>query len=147
LIFNGNTLTVGGTSGTSGNIIEALNTTGNPVMSVSYGGALYLKTKTAGSLNAAGSPNTVLTIPIGSNKAFYFDYYVNNSSTGAYRSGTIISITNGSSATFSELSSPDLVASTDDISFNVVISGGTDLVLKAIVLAGTWTVSISARII
>jgi hypothetical protein len=146
LIFNGNTLSVGGTSGTSGSIIEALNTNGDSVMSVNYNGALYLKTKTAGSLNVAGSPNTVLSIPVGTNKAFYFDYYLNNSATGAWRSGTVISITNGTSSNFSELSSPDLGASTDDISFDVYISG-SNLLLRAIVISGTWSVSVSARVV
>jgi hypothetical protein len=57
-----------------------------------------------------------------------------------------MAVTDGTSVTYTETSSPDLGTSTSNITFDVIITGG-DIELVAQIAAGTWDVKVSARII
>jgi hypothetical protein len=62
------------------------------------------------------------------------------------RAGTILCVWNSTSASYTDTSTTDLVASTTDISFQVSSTGGT-VTLRAVVLAGVWNIKVGTRVI
>jgi hypothetical protein len=75
----------------------------------------------------------------------YFDYRVQGAS-NQRRTGTVMTIWDGTNVQFTDTSTPDLNGSTRGIEFNVVISGG-NVVLQSVVTSGTWSVNTGIRII
>ena len=62
------------------------------------------------------------------------------------RTGTIMSVNDGTNSTYTDMSTPDIVGSTKDIQFSTRISG-SDLQLRANVVSGTWDVRVSTEVI
>jgi hypothetical protein len=62
------------------------------------------------------------------------------------RAGTVMTVWDSSSATFNDTSTPDLNGSTLGFVFDVIISG-SNLLLRANVTSGTWSVKVGTRII
>ena len=87
---------------------------------------------------------TISTIPVSSGNSAIFDYYVSDGTN--MRAGTIISVWDSSSSTYTDYSTPDLNGSTAGISLITTISG-TDLLLRASVSSGSWTVKVANKII
>jgi hypothetical protein len=88
---------------------------------------------------------TICTLPVTSGSSAVYDYYV-KSSGGAMRSGQILAVWNGSSATYTEYSTPDLGGSTAPLRFNVRVAG-SDVIVEANVGSGTWNVHVGTRIV
>jgi len=100
----------------------------------------------SGNATGLAATATVMTIPIVNGTSAFFDYYVNNSITGAYRAGTVMCVWNGSNVAYTDTSTTDLVASTAGIEFSVDISG-SDVRLRATITTGTWKVKVGTRVI
>jgi hypothetical protein len=96
--------------------------------------------------NGIVSNSNIYTIPSSSGTSAFFDYYVYNSTTGAYRAGTVLSVWNGSIVSYTDTSTADLVASTSGIEFIVDIVS-TEVRLIASITTGTWKVKIGVKII
>jgi hypothetical protein len=113
---------------------------------LSLTGNYYINSASPTGLNSGSSPYYILSIDKSLGSAAYFDYSVSNTSTGAYRSGTVMTIWNGTNSTYTDTSTPDLGASTLGIEFSTDINGA-NLRLIATVTTGTWSVRIGARVI
>jgi hypothetical protein len=80
------------------------------------------------------------------NSAVY-DYFIQDANIpGVMRSGQIIAVWDGTTATYTEYSTPDLNGTTAPFRFNVTISGA-NVVVEANVSSGTWKVHIGTRIV
>jgi hypothetical protein len=78
--------------------------------------------------------------------AALFEYCITENG-GAKRMGQIYAVWDGSSATHTDVSSPDLNGSTAGYIWKVQINSPTDLELACNVTTGTWNVLVSTRII
>jgi len=90
--------------------------------------------------------NTIHSIPTASGESIYFHYVVKERSNGYMRTGTIMSVNDGTNSTYTDMSTPDIVGSTKDIQFSTRISG-SDLQLRANVVSGTWDVRVRTEVI
>jgi hypothetical protein len=134
-----------------GDVFQVSDISGTPILTVNtdeivtIAGDLYMN---SANVSGLATTSTVMTIPYGvtSSTGVFFDYYVSNSITGAYRAGTVMSVTNGSTVAYTDTSTTDLVASTAGIEFSVDISG-TDIRLRATITTGTWKVKVGTRVI
>ena len=165
LTYDGNTLTIGGSTGGTGTIVNVYGSSGqlfsvtdsltgtlfqvgdisgNPILQVNSNGAVYLNS----SINAGitGGTTTLLSIDKTTGTACYFDYRVSNSSTGAYRAGTVMSVWDGTNIEYTDTSTADLVASTAGIEFVVSVSG-SNIIISSVVTTGTWSIKVGARVI
>jgi hypothetical protein len=86
----------------------------------------------------------VCQVPTSSGSSAVFDYFINNA--GVMRSGQILAVWDGSIATYTEYSTPDLNGSTAPFRFNVTVSGG-NVIVEANVASGVWDVSIGTRVV
>jgi len=90
--------------------------------------------------------NSVLhEIPVSSGCGAYFDYCITESG-GAKRLGTVMATWDGSGATWTDTSTPDLNGPTTGIGFTVTVSGG-NVQFNSVVTSGTWTIRIAVRIV
>lgn len=78
--------------------------------------------------------------------AYYFDYWVTETSSGASRSGTVLAVWKNTTVEFNDTSTPDIFGSTLDISFSVAIND-PNIELTAIITSGTWDIKIGTRAI
>jgi hypothetical protein len=102
----------------------------------------YLSSYSGGSVS---SNTTVITIPESSGNSGFFDYFVSDGTNA--RAGTVIGVWVGSSAQYTDYSTPDIgVGGTTGISFTVS-ADGTTVSLIAVVTSGTWTVKVGSRVI
>ena len=76
------------------------------------------------------------------------EYYVINTVTNAYRSGTVFAVWNSTADTveYTEISTNDLGGSTIGIYFTAAIVTNT-FTLTANITAGTWTVKLAIRLL
>jgi hypothetical protein len=100
----------------------------------------------SGNATGVAASAVIMTIPTANGTSAFFDYYVNNSSTGAYRAGTVMCVWSSSAVAYTDTSTPDLVASTAGIEFTVDISA-SNVRLNAVITAGTWKVKVGTRVI
>jgi hypothetical protein len=172
LTYNGNKLEIGSVTGATGvafnvlgqsgqlfsvtdtligDVFQVTDISGTPILTVNtdeivtIAGDLYMNSANVSGLTTT---STVMTVPYSaiSSSALFFDYYVNNSSTGAYRAGTVMAVTNGSTVAYTDTSTTDLVASTSGIEFSVDILS-TNIRLVSTITTGTWKVKVGARVI
>jgi hypothetical protein len=62
------------------------------------------------------------------------------------RAGFVMSVWDSSTATYTDVSTPDLNGSTLGLYFTVIVSG-SNVLLQANATSGTWTVRVGTRII
>jgi hypothetical protein len=89
--------------------------------------------------------SVVSTIPTTSGCSANFDYCVTESG-GAMRSGTVKTVWNNSTAGYTDVSTTDIVGSTEGIEFTVDVSGG-NVRLNAVITSGTWTVKVGTKVV
>ena len=90
--------------------------------------------------------STVLyEIPVSSGCGAYFDYCIVESG-GAKRLGTVMTTWDGSGASWTDTSTPDLNSTTLGLGFTVTVGGG-NVRFNSDITNGTWTVRLSVRII
>ena len=78
--------------------------------------------------------------------AYYFDYWVTETSSGASRSGTVLAVWKNTSAEYTDTSTPDILGSTLGISFSVAINE-PNIELTTVITSGTWDIIIGTRAI
>lgn len=78
--------------------------------------------------------------------AYYFDYWVTETTTGSTRSGTVLSVWKNTTVEYSDTSTPDILGSTLGISFSVAINE-PNIELTIVITSGTWDVKIGTRAI
>jgi len=78
--------------------------------------------------------------------AYYFDYWVTETLSGATRSGTVLAVWKNTTVEYSDTSTPDILGSTFGISFSVVINE-PNIELTAEITSGTWDIKIGTRAI
>jgi hypothetical protein len=101
-----------------------------------------VKSYTGGTINTT---TDFVLISSSSGNSAVFEYYVSNGT--ARRAGSVLSVwDNSGNSESTDYSTPDLGGSTTGISFVTVISTG-NLVLRAVVTSGTWTINVGARVI
>ena len=166
LTFNGNTLTLGSATGatgiavnilgstgqllqvsdtTTGDILEIGDLSGSPIFTVNSSG--FIKTL-SGYFTGRTSTFVAFSVPDTTGVAVFFDYYAINTTSSAYRSGTVMVVWNATANTaeFTDASTNDLGGSTVGLTFLVAITSN-NLELTASISTGTWTVKIGARIL
>jgi len=100
-------------------------------------------TKYSTTFSGSLSTNTnIASIPTGSFKAAFFDYYVASGSVNM-RAGTVMSVHNNSTSRYTDTSTGD-IGNTSAVDFSTSIVAGS-LVLTANVSSGTWEVKTSYR--
>ena len=135
--------------GLTGDLMVVADISGIPILTVNSNGVIYENSASYTGLSAANSPYYLLYINVSTGSAAWFDYRVNDTVTGAYRAGTVMTVWNGATATnteYTDTSTPDLIASTAGIEFSTGLSG-TNVRLIATVTSGTWNVKIGTRAI
>ena len=123
LTFDGNTLGITGDT----------NQLGNQYVHSAQGTSL------------SSGTHTIEQVLVVSGRSLQFDYVVYNGSQDS-RAGTVIVVWNGTLATLTDMSTPDIGGPTDGIAF-VVTNDGTNVTLSANVSSGTWNVIGGTRII
>ena len=168
LTFDGNTLTIGGTVGSTGTALSVIgasagsiltvtdtisgtlfsvnNISGTPIFSVNSNGAYYPNSTELNFVN--GGPIDLVTIGASSGLAAWFDYHAYDPGTPASRAGTVTANWLGdlSDITYTDTSTSDLGSSTSDLSFDVAISG-TNIVLSVTATTNTYNIKVGTRII
>jgi hypothetical protein len=144
LTFDGNTLEVLSNS-SIGDVIKAGEVSyGVPVFSVNN--EKYIKIQSL-IVNNVSTDTDIFSIPDLSGGAAFYDYYIYNA-TPSYRAGTIMAVWNATANTveYTETSTPDLNGTTSGITFSLRISSN-NLILKASVTSGSWSIRIGLRLI
>ena len=168
LTFDGNTLTIGGTVGstgtalsvigasagsiltvtdtTSGTLFSVNNISGTPIFSVNSNGAYYPNSVELNYVN--GGPINLITLDASSGLAAWFDYHAYDPSAPASRAGTVTANWLGdlSDITYTDTSTSDVGSSTADLTFDVAISG-SDIVLSATATTKTYNIKVGTRVI
>jgi hypothetical protein len=104
----------------------------------------YLSSYSGGSVTGT---STLITLVAASGVSANFNYYVSDGTNK--RSGTVMSVWDGSTTAFTDYSTPDIGGSTTGISFQTILNGeGTSVLFQAVVTGGgTWTVKVGSRIV
>ena len=138
------------TDSLTGDLFAVSDISGIPILTVNsedivkIDGDLYMNSNTSTGITATG---VIQTIPYSSSTtAIFFDYYVINTTSGYYRAGTIMSVCNGTTTTYTDTSTPDLGGSTTGITLSVDYSAST-IRLYATITTGTWTIKSGARVL
>jgi ethanolamine utilization microcompartment shell protein EutS len=122
--------------------------TTSPSQRLHVSGAIAIEaesTTTKYSTTFSGSLTTntnIASIPTGSFKAAFFDYYVASGSVNM-RAGTVMSVHNNSTSRYTDTSTGD-IGNTSAVDFSTSIVAGS-LVLTANVSSGTWEVKTAYR--
>ena len=129
----------------TGNILEIGDLSGSPIFTVNSSG--FIKTL-SGYFTSKTSTFVVFSVPDTSGTAVFFDYYAINTTSSAYRSGTVMVVWNATANTaeFTDTSTNDLGGSTAGLIFSVAITSN-NLELTATISTGTWTIKIGARVL
>ena len=122
-----------------GTVSGATNFTGGLTI---YGNQ-FIESQSGSSISTTGV--TITSIPKSTGSSVHFEYVITADS-GYMRAGTVMAVWDSSSATFNDTSTPDLNGSTLGFVFDVIISG-SNLLLRANVTSGTWSVKVGTRII
>jgi len=102
----------------------------------------YLSSYTGGTIN---STTNILSISTLSGYSGFFDYFVSDGTNS--RAGTVMSVWDSSTSTFTDYSTPDLGGATTGLTFSTSVSVG-NLILNANVSGGgTWTIKIGSRVL
>jgi hypothetical protein len=168
LTFDGNTLTIGGTVGSTGTALSVIgasagsiltvtdtisgtlfsvnNISGTPIFSVNSNGAYYPSSVELNNVN--GGPIDLVTVGASSGLAAWFDYHAYDPGAPASRAGTVTANWLGdlTDITYTDTSTSDLGSSTSDLSFDVGISG-TNIVLSATATINTYNIKVGTRIV
>lgn len=128
----------------SDTLVEIQDTIGNPIIKIDNDGTLRLQTITLS--NISSTPFSVVQVDKTKCKGLFFDYIVWNTTTNAYRSGTITSIQDGTNVKYNDMSTPDLNSSTSGLEFSVQLVGN-NVSLIANISSGIWSMNISCRIL
>jgi hypothetical protein len=137
------------TDSLTGDLFAVSDISGIPILTVNsedivkIDGDLYMNSNTSTGITATG---VIQTIPYSSSTAVFFDYYVINTTSGYYRAGTIMSVCNGTTTTYTDTSTPDLGGATAGITLSVDYSTST-IRLYATITSGTWTIKSGARVL
>ena len=90
--------------------------------------------------------NIIHSIPTASGTSVYFHYVVKERTNGYMRSGTVMTVNDGTNSSYTDVSTPDIVGSTKDIQFSAIING-SDLRLRVNVISGDWNVKVRTEVI
>jgi len=138
------------TDSLTGDLFAVSDISGIPILTVNsedivkIDGDLYMNSNTSTGITATG---VIQTIPYSiSTTAVFFDYYVINTTSGYYRAGTIMSVCNGTTTTYTDTSTPDLGGATTGITLSVDYSAST-IRLYATITTGTWTIKSGTRVL
>lgn len=144
LTFDGNTLEVLSNS-SIGDVLKAGEVSyGVPIFSVNNEKYVKIQSLVADNIS---TDTDIFLIPESSGGAAFYDYYIYNT-TPSYRAGTIMAVWNASSDTveYTETSTPDLNGTTSGITFTLRISSN-NLILKANIASGSWSIRLGVRLI
>jgi hypothetical protein len=144
LTFDGNTLEVLSNS-SIGDVIKAGEVSyGVPVFAVNN--EKYIKIQSL-IVNNVSTDTDIFSIPDLSGGAGFYDYYIYNA-TPSYRAGTIMAVWDATANTveYTETSTPDLNGTTSGITFSLRISSN-NLILKANVTSGIWSIRLGLRLV
>jgi hypothetical protein len=98
------------------------------------------------STTATSGIRAVHSIPTTSGESIYFYYVVIEQTNGYTRSGTVMTINDGSKSTYTDVSTPDLNGSTKGIQFDTVVNSG-NLQLRTNVTSGSWDVRVRTEVL
>jgi len=99
----------------------------------------YLSSASESGVN---STKTIVSIPTASGSSAIYDYFVSNGT--AFRGGTVIVAWSGSDVAYTDYSADS--GDSSGLSWIAQISG-SDLLLRANISSGTWTVKVGARVV
>jgi hypothetical protein len=126
-----------------GAIAESGLTYNSTTQALTLYGEEFQRSENVSSLTTGTS--VVSTIPTSSGCSANFDYCVTESG-GAMRSGIVKAVWNNSTAGYTDVSTTDIVGSTEGIEFTVDVSGG-NVRLNAVITSGTWTVKVGTKVV
>jgi hypothetical protein len=142
---------VSGTNGTllqvtdtvTGNMLQVNNASAAQVYAVDVTGAHYMASPTF-SFSAVTTTQTLVSLPVAGLKSLFIDYYAQNSTTSAWRAGSMIVVTDGTNTKYTEYTTSDITAVTSGLVLSAAISS-TNLVVTGTISTGTWNIKLSVR--
>lgn len=132
----------------SGDLLSVIDTYGDPIFTVdsnnnvTVDGILNINSFVYTNLSAS---TVVASFDKTYGNAAYFDYYIKNA-TNSMRSGTIMSVWDGTNVEYTDVATNDLNGSTANVEFSMAIVG-SNVQLSSIISGGTWTIKTGIRII
>ena len=126
----------------SDSLLDVVDTTNRTIFSVVNDGSIKQNSISVSGMTT-GTTN-VMVISKTSCNALFFDYFVKETGTSAYRSGTVMCVQDGTNVSYTDNSTPDLNASTNGITLSTQISSG-NVVLVATITSGTYNISCGVR--
>jgi hypothetical protein len=126
--------------GLTGSLFGVSDISGIPLFTVNSNGAVYPSSFNSSNIYATQS---LISIDKTSGKSAFIDYVVDN--TTAFRSGTILSVWNGTNVVSND-TSVSIGGSTTGITLSATISG-TYFKVYANVTSGTWSVKMGIRVL
>ena len=133
------------TDSNTGDIYQIGDISGVPIMTVNSNGYVKIVSNT---FTGQSSTFTAFSIADTSGVAAFIEYYAINTTTSAYRAGTVSSVWNSTADTlvYSETSTDDLGGSTIGLTFSAAITSN-NFVLTANITTGTWTIKLGTRVL
>lgn len=129
---------------TTESILSVIDTNTSNVFNIQADGTIKQNSVTRSAITSASSPYSVFSISKTSCNAIFFDYFVKETGTSAYRCGTVMCIQDGTTSTYTDIATSDLNASTSGIVFSTTFIS-SNIVLIATITSGTWNIKIGAR--
>jgi len=115
--------------------------TGNFIVS---GGTLNITSISVTGITSGLTPYTVFSVDKLTCSALFFDYFIKETNTNAFRSGTVMCVQDGINTSYTETSTSDLNASTSGLSFSTQIID-SNIVLIASVTGGSYNIKCGIR--
>jgi hypothetical protein len=142
---------VSGTNGTllqvtdtvTGNMLQVNNAAAAQIYAVDVTGAHYMASPTF-TFSAVTTTQTLVSLPVAGLKSLFVDYYAQNSTTSAWRAGSMIVVTDGTNTKYTEYTTSDITAVTSGLVLSAAISA-TNLVVTGTITTGTWNIKLSVR--
>jgi len=131
-----------------GSLFTVNNISGLPIFEVFSDDRILMGSYLAPSLNttvrtnATSGTTNIYSIPTSGYTGAFFDYTLVGN--GGARSGNIMSIWSGTTTEFNEVTTNDIGNNTNDVTFNVSISGSS-AILAVSVVTGTYTIKTIVR--
>ena len=131
-----------------GSLFAVNNISGLPIFEVFSDDRILMGSYLAPSLNttvrttANSGTTNIYSIPTSAYTGAFFDYTLVGN--GGARSGNIMSIWSGTTAEFNEVTTNDIGSSTNGVTFNVSVSGGS-AILAVSAVTGTYTIKTIVR--
>lgn len=88
----------------------------------------------------------VHTFAVANIKAVHYDYYIQNTVNGGWRTGVVMAVTNGTNVEFTDTATNDLTATTAGLTWSVSVIS-TNIVLTATITSGTWNIKVGTRML